>query len=43
MADFKSTGDGENVVTFPVGGGHLPMILPKHGNVNPGVRVEQFF
>ncbi len=34
MADFKSTDDGENVVTRPVGGGHHPMMLRSSGGRN---------
>ena len=37
MADFKSAGDGENVVTRPVGGGHHPMMLRSGGrNISCG-------
>ena len=34
MADFKSTGDGKNVVTRPVGGGHRHMELRSSGGRN---------
>ena len=34
MADFKSTDDGKNVVTRPVGGGHHPMMLRSSGGRN---------